>query len=952
MLSGVNIITLYDNDLVTKNDLLANEFTKKEDIDKYTLAQATQRGLSGINNSALIMTFKSNLFDNINLLNDFDIIIITNIIILNQAEMINNYCRKKNKGFIYACQIGFVSFLFADFGDNFFVQDKDGKKCKKYFVKSITNSCPGIVEIDPIEKIEQNKKCKKYLKLETGDFVAFKGVSGMEELNDSPPRPIRILSKNKFTIEETTKYCEFTGLGIVEEIKLPFQVKFIPFSQAKKLIYFNNFNENNNEPNNILDEEIFDIEYEEMIDNEIKEKFKNNLSWMNIFDIKNKNETLIKDSNSKIHLALLTLHEYYSIHKYLPKYNEEQTIKDCIDIGSRILSKAKEQNEQWAYNLEVIDIKYLRNIFVYSSFYFIPLIKFFSGIVTQEALKYIGLYRPVNQLVYFNFFEFLSNYSSYLDNEIFLKDINNKLDFEQYINCDKEKIKLLKSTNIAIIGFNEISFEILNLFIKLNLIANITILDHVKSDIYYKMFKLKDIYDFKIIVVKSIIDNLEEQYWWVNSKIIIDCLNLKYNFNIKDLLFLNSKKYNKILININANKSIGSFELILPEQLNNQKYISLSSEEMNTPNGENIKNDTINNSNDEQKYINIQNLKESLDLSKSIFDYYFNDNIKNLNELIKRSNLEQDLLKYIDDLIQKEKNNEKILKLIRYLKKLINLKYGMSFESIVLTACEMFQEIFQFSIDEILFKYPKDYIELGKHKKFWSGKKFPPKPITLNINNEDHFQWLYLTTLFFCQILGKKEFENRMKDIKSIAKQYEIREFDSNLIKRAKDEKFFEMEKNSLISFFSLYEKKKKFEFKEIELNFENNEDINDFSKLNNHLKFLILTSKLIMKNYGITTYNNIYQYISLLFKIDNIFPTTISSISGLILFQILLMFNNSDLIKFFSSTDEKINEIKEKTIKENNVIKECEINSIFQNASFNLSSNIYLFYNTPLIYK
>ena len=93
MLSGVNIITLYDNDLVTKNDLLANEFTKKEDIDKYTLAQATQRGLSGINNSALIMTFKSNLFDNINLLNDFDIIIITNIIILNQAEMINNYCR-------------------------------------------------------------------------------------------------------------------------------------------------------------------------------------------------------------------------------------------------------------------------------------------------------------------------------------------------------------------------------------------------------------------------------------------------------------------------------------------------------------------------------------------------------------------------------------------------------------------------------------------------------------------------------------------------------------------------------------------------------------------------------------------------------------------------------------------------------------------------------------------
>ena len=191
-----------------------------------------------------------------------------------------------------------------------------------------------------------------------------------------------------------------------------------------------------------------------------------------------------------------------------------------------------------------------------------------------------------------------------------------------------------------------------------------------------------------------------------------------------------------------------------------------------------------------------------------------------------------------------------------------------------------------------------------------------------------------------------------MKDVKSIAKQYEIRKFDSSIITRAKDQKFFAMEKNSLIRFFSLYEKKKKFEFKEIELNIENNEDINDFAKLNNYLKFLILTSKLIMKNYGIITNNNIYKCISLLFKIDNIFPTVISSISGLILFQILLMFNDSDFIKFFSSSNEKTNEIKEDEIKEDEIVKENNDNKkngfplIYQNVSFNLGSNIYLFYN------
>ena len=224
---------MYDNDLVSKDDLIINNFTKKEDISKYTLAQATQRGLMELNNSSIIMTFKSDLFENIELLKDFNIVIITNIIPLKKAEILNDYCRKEHKGFIYSCQIGLVSFLFEDFGDNFMINDKNGKKCKKYFIKTITNACPGIVEIDPIEIVEEKKKKKKYLQLETGDYVVFKGVSGMSELNDSPPRPIRVLSKNKFTIEETSRYDVFTGLGIVEEMKIPFPLKFIPLTKAK-----------------------------------------------------------------------------------------------------------------------------------------------------------------------------------------------------------------------------------------------------------------------------------------------------------------------------------------------------------------------------------------------------------------------------------------------------------------------------------------------------------------------------------------------------------------------------------------------------------------------------------------------------------------------------------------------------------------------------------------------
>jgi hypothetical protein len=84
---------------------------------------------------------------------------------------------------------------------------------------------------------KDNKTVKQFLKLGTGDFVAFKDISGMNELNDTPPRPIRVLSKTKFTIEDTSKFEEFTGSGMVEKIKIPYPMSFKPLSEAKNCIY-------------------------------------------------------------------------------------------------------------------------------------------------------------------------------------------------------------------------------------------------------------------------------------------------------------------------------------------------------------------------------------------------------------------------------------------------------------------------------------------------------------------------------------------------------------------------------------------------------------------------------------------------------------------------------------------------------------------------------------------
>ena len=75
------------------------------------------------------------------------------------------------------------------------------------------------------------------LELGNGDFVTFKEVSGMSELNDTPPRPIKKLSPCSFSIEDTSKFQEYNCNGTVEEVKVPRPAFFKPLKDAKNMIY-------------------------------------------------------------------------------------------------------------------------------------------------------------------------------------------------------------------------------------------------------------------------------------------------------------------------------------------------------------------------------------------------------------------------------------------------------------------------------------------------------------------------------------------------------------------------------------------------------------------------------------------------------------------------------------------------------------------------------------------
>ena len=942
---------------MTKNDLFSNFFAQKEDVDTNSRADITQRGLMEINNFAIVMIFKGELSNDFSILNEYNLVIITEIISLETAQTLNQYCRMKHIGFIYTCEFGLSSFLFTDFGDDFIIEDNNGLEPNKYYIKSISNSCPGIVEIDPIKNnLEENI----YLNIGTGDFVSFKDVKGMTELNDTPPRPIRVINKTKFTIEDTTKFQEFTGVGIVEEVKVPRPAIFKPLSEAINVIYYEDVIEDYLNEDSYLGSTASKMSNEPLMDDLgiisniktsqdniiINEEKKENIPWIKMFYAEFENESLKNLSNEKMHLAFLALHEYFNIHQDLPNFNKIKENKECIDISLKILSKAKEEGFRWAINLCKIDKPFLDNVFKFCKFKFTPFTNYLAGIVAQEVIKFTGLYKPISQWVYFNFFNLLN--ISKVNDIIEKRNLTEENDKENNIEPNILNIfneiynEQIKDVNILIIGFNDISYEMIKLFIILGLLDNkenkIKIVSNNKYDIKEKLEELKHLgkkVDIPIIQEKldlndnNINNNYLKKDWWINSNIIIDTLPFDSNEKEKISLIKNSKENKKILISLNYSKYSANSEIFLPE-IKSDNYII---EETPKPQEEKNEIKIVDDYNDEEdydKYKNICTLDEALNWSRNYFQDNFIKYIKYLIELINKSHSESDMNKYIDNILSIEKENEKdfdiSIKLIKIFKKLVTFKLGMNYETIVFYSMEIFEELFSKSAQKLLLKYPSDLLLKNTNKKFWSGARKEPKQIIFDINNEEHFQLVYCMTYFFCEILKLPDIKNKMKNIKQIMEKYEPKKPDSN-VKKMKLKEYSYIEKFSLIQFLKSTSQDN-LDFQQLELNLENNnENFDSLEKMNLQLKFIILAANIKLSIFGLNQ-SNINESISKILKINEIHPSLASTIAGITVMQLYNL----------------INKIKEKD--DENKIEDKTNKAWIKNCVFNLANNTYLFFD------
>lgn len=123
---------------------------------------------------------------------------------------LNNACRSKNVGFIYAGNLGLYGFTFVDFGDKHMVHDKNGEECRSTVIVGISQDAEGVV---------YSHEDKRH-GFEDGDVITFKEVKGMTEVNGKQFK-VTVKSPHTFTIGDTSKFSPYDSNGIAEQVKVP-----------------------------------------------------------------------------------------------------------------------------------------------------------------------------------------------------------------------------------------------------------------------------------------------------------------------------------------------------------------------------------------------------------------------------------------------------------------------------------------------------------------------------------------------------------------------------------------------------------------------------------------------------------------------------------------------------------------------------------------------------------
>ena len=879
IVSGPRKVFIFDPNPVEISDLGSNFYLKEKDLGK-------RRDLSSLNsllelNEYVQMDYlKKNSIEEIyiDIANNFNVVVITEILPINESIEINEICRKNNIKFIYSAISGLNSFIFDDFGDEHIIFDEYCEKKNKFRIKNIKKSQDGYGLLE----IYYEKEGEKPL---IGESVIFKEVEGMTEINYENCKKIwEIKNKNDsdtlYIIGNISQFSDYISGGYIEERPIPKKMKY--YSLSKKLEI--PFTENEDEFLNLKQKIIFVIFKSLMIFKQKKQILpkKGNLDQLN---------EMIKLINKEL--------QFYTSHE-----------------NERIFNNVK------------LDEKIIKDICETSTSEICCMTSLIGGIVCQEIIKSTGKYIPINQWEIFNFME----YSNIIPNEEKYINNNESRYTEYELIFGKKLLEKIQSLNIFLGGAGALGCELLKNMSLLGIGRNrnstnsgsVLIIDDDLVELSNLnrqfLFHKKDIGKYKTLIAKESADKINKD---IRCKALCDRISeenfhLFGDFENYDLVLsaIDSNDGNsylselcqifeKILIKGGIKGPEGKVESFIPKitcSLNDIDYHQMSIEKVPQCT--------------RRKFP--KKIEDCIDNARDLFEELTRIPLIYLKEIIDKNifQIEKEIFKV---------SIEKHLILYKFLQLLNNKNDFSNFFSIGLF---FFDYIFSHKIDLLFTQYPLDLLDENS-KPFWRNKN-PPKKIIFNIVDEFSFNFFFSLLKIINNSL-QLNFDFNEDFIRTKIKE----KLDSNGNSYKSDIKEFSPDVLLEKLNFLLAELKIKSNL----INYINNLIVPEFEKDKPelyHISFIHNYANLEAKSYKIPRCDKFYSF-EYVGKIGPTIITSIATVAGFMCLQIFGLFANmiyvgkSEINQNYIPKQESL-----EIFEENEELKENGLH----NLVFNLGSN------------
>ena len=821
ILSGAHLVHIHDSSIAKINDLGSNFYLSSDDVGKKPRDEACLKNLSSLNPSTQISVLKLNsgkysaeyIKEFCNIIPNYDIIVFTEIQPKNFLIEINEECRKKNVKMIYGTCLGLVCGIFVDFGNHVIIDEK-GRESKSYYVKYITKDEEGLVSIDNISNTEE-------LDLGDGNYVKFQGVEGMVEVNDKEFQ-IYVENMTAFRIGDTSKFGNYEKGGIVYEIKKPKNVIFDDYKTRSEIIrgdkstyYYTDFTKIGR-----------DVIY---------------------------------------FITLGVLQEFFEKNNFsLPELNNMEMAKNIMEqVRNKYENIKKNKNNLQCYqNMIEFNEKIVLNTIRWSAAHICPVTAFFGGIIAQEIIKSTGQYAPINQWLFFDFFETIENINEDVDRKL----KNSRYDDQIAIFGNKIQEKIQKS-NFFMVGAGATGCEFLKNFAMMGACSAknnkfmVTDNDNIEVSNLSRqfLFKKNDVGKSKSEVAKNAVKlmnpecNVEsmqdkvcpetenifiEDFWQNNDFLIyaVDSIEARKYIDTKAIIF------EKCAIDSGTSGVEGRTQIIVPH-------------ETDTYNDE-VPHSVIKEIPSCTLRLFPSKIEHCIEYARNcFFDYFFF--------------LISDTKKFFIDkqnFIETYKGTGNIEKL-ESIKNIIDLIVNKNIEKFVEYAMNIYINRFDYNIRSILISFPEDY-KSKNGKPFWCSSKIRPHEIPFNPNDELCIKYIQVIIHILSHALGLQFSKDELssENIKKICYKIKLPEFKAedinveidgnmegaNQSSESEEEKIRKMNEENEKKKLNILKELENIDITKFDKNKINSEKFEKDHDDNGHIDFIHLTATFRARNYNL----------------------------------------------------------------------------------------------------